>query len=103
LGARAREHGGHKIVVAQKESKGDGGERKKTKGLGSPSTQVTLFIGGPPNLSVAAPCSIQHAPTALSREVREKIEADFSLTDQALRPKSEFRSSAKREDNIRSS
>jgi hypothetical protein len=46
------------------------------KGIGS---TPTLFIGGPPNLSVVAPCSVQHAPTALSREVREKIEADFSL------------------------
>jgi hypothetical protein len=77
------------------------GERKKMKGLGSPPTRLTLFIRGPPNLSVAAPCSVQHALTALSREVCEKIEADFSLTDQALRPKSEFRSSTKREDNIR--
>jgi hypothetical protein len=75
-----------------KESKGDGSERNKTKGMGSPLTRLTLFIGGPPNLSVAAPCSVQHAPTALSREVREKIEADFSLTDQVLRPKSGFRS-----------
>jgi hypothetical protein len=84
-----------------KESDGDGSEMKKTKGMGSPPTRLTLFIGGPPNLSVAAPCSVQHAPTALSREVREKIEADFSLIGQALRPKFEFRSSAKREDNIR--
>jgi hypothetical protein len=74
-----------------KESEGDESERKKTKGMGSPPTRLTLFIGGPPNLSVAAPCSVQHAPTALSREVREKIEADFSLTDQVLRPKSGFR------------
>jgi hypothetical protein len=78
-----------------KEEESDGSERKKTKGLGSPPPWLTLFIGGPPNLSVAAPCSVQHAPTALSREVREKIEVDFSLSDQALRPKSEFRSSAK--------
>jgi hypothetical protein len=64
-----------------KESEGDGSERKKTTGMGSPLTQLTLFIGRPPNLSVAAPCFVQHAPTALSREDREKIEAGFSLTD----------------------
>jgi hypothetical protein len=49
------------------------------KGMGSTPPRLTLFIGGPPNLSVTAPYSVQHAPTALSREVRDKIEADFSL------------------------
>jgi hypothetical protein len=49
------------------------------KGMGSTPPRLTLFIGGPPNLSVAAPCSIQHAPADLSREAREKIEADSSL------------------------
>jgi hypothetical protein len=75
-----------------KESEGGRSERKKTKEMGSPPTRLTLFIGGPPNLSVAAPCSVQHTPTALSREVREKIEADFSLTDQVSRPKFGFTS-----------
>jgi hypothetical protein len=92
LGARAREHRGRKIAVARKEEEGDGSERKKTKGMGTTPTRATLFIGGPPNLSVVAPCSVQHAPTVLSREVREKIEADFSLTNEVLQPKSEFRS-----------
>jgi hypothetical protein len=32
---------------------------------------------GPLNLSVAAPCSVQHTPTALFRDVSEKIKADF--------------------------
>jgi hypothetical protein len=72
---------------------------EEDEGNGVEPVRLTLFIGGPPNLSVVAPSSVQHSPTALSREVREKIEADFSLTDQALRPKSEFRSSAKREDS----
>jgi hypothetical protein len=56
-----------------KESEGDRSERKKMKGMGSAPPRLTLFIGWPPNLSVAAPCSVQHAPTALS------VEADFSL------------------------
>jgi hypothetical protein len=49
------------------------------KGMGSTPPWLTLFIGGPLNLSVAAPCSVQHAPADLSREAREKIEADSSL------------------------
>jgi hypothetical protein len=76
---------------------------RKTKGMGSTPPRVTLFIGGPPNLSVAVPSTVQSASMALSREVCEKIKADFSLIDQVLRPKSEFRSSAKQEDNIMSS
>jgi hypothetical protein len=84
-------------------SEGDGSERKKTKGMGSTPPRLTLFIEGSTQSSIAAPCSVQHAPTALSRAVSEKIKADFSPTDQALRPKPEFRSSAKYEDNIRSS
>jgi hypothetical protein len=71
--------------------------------MGSAPPRLTLFIEGPPKLSIVDPCFVQQAPTSLSREVREKIEADVSLTDQVLRPKSEFRSSAKHEDNIRSS
>jgi hypothetical protein len=76
-------------------SEGDGSERKKMKEMGSTPPRLTIFIAGPPNLSVAAPCSVQHAPTALFREVSKKIKADFSRTDQAPRPKPEFRSSAK--------
>jgi hypothetical protein len=49
--------------------------------MGSTPTRAALFIGGPPNLPVAVPSAVQHAPTALFREVREKIKADFSLTD----------------------
>jgi hypothetical protein len=47
--------------------------------------------GGPPNLSVAVPSTVQNASTTLPREVREKIKADFSRSKSQLRPKSEFR------------
>jgi hypothetical protein len=49
--------------------------------MGSTPTRAALFIGGPPNLSVAVSATVQHAATALFREVREKIKADCSLTD----------------------
>jgi hypothetical protein len=81
---RARERGSD-----SSESQRDA--RKKTKGMGSTPPQAVLFIGGPPNLSVAVPSIVQCASTALSRELCTKIQADFSL-----RPKSEFRSSAKK-------
>jgi hypothetical protein len=88
-GVGARQSQDHRST---KDSDDDGSETKKTKGMRSPPTRLTLFIGGPSNLSVAAPCSVQHGPTTLSREVHEKNEADFSLTDQVLRPKSGFSS-----------
>jgi hypothetical protein len=71
--------------------------------MGSTPPRAALFIGGPPNLPVAVPSAVQHASTALFREVREKIKADFPLTDYYYDLNSEFRSSAKQEDNIRSS
>jgi hypothetical protein len=49
--------------------------------MGSTSPWAALFIGGPPNLSVTVPSTVQHASMALFREVREKIKVDFSLTD----------------------
>jgi hypothetical protein len=49
--------------------------------MGSTLPWAALFIGGPPNLSVAAPSTVQYASTALSHEVRKKIKADFSLAD----------------------
>jgi hypothetical protein len=63
---------------------------------GSTPPRVSLFIGGPPNLSVAAPSTVQCASTALSREIREKIKEEFSRNKPKLRPKSEFRSLAKK-------
>jgi hypothetical protein len=54
-----------------------GGRRR---GMGSTPPQAVLFIGGPPNLFVAVPSTVQCASRALSRELREKIKADFSLT-----------------------
>jgi hypothetical protein len=49
--------------------------------MGSTPPRTTLFIGGPPNLPVAVPSVVQHVSTALFREVREKIKADFSVKD----------------------
>jgi hypothetical protein len=67
---RERESGGSR-------SDSDGGRRR---GMGSTLPRAVLFIGGPPNLSIAVPSTVQCASTALSREVCEKIKADFSLT-----------------------
>jgi hypothetical protein len=47
-------------------------DRRKAKGMGSTPPRVTLFIGGPPNLSVAVPSTVQSASTVLFREVREE-------------------------------
>jgi hypothetical protein len=52
-------------------------------------------------LPVAVPSAIQHASTALFREVREKIKVVFSLTNYSYDLNSEFRSSAKQQDNIK--
>jgi hypothetical protein len=60
------------------EVRATGGRRR---GMGSTPPWAVLFIGGPPNLPIVVPLAVQHASTALSREVREKIKADFSLTD----------------------
>jgi hypothetical protein len=65
-------------VATAVEERVTGGRRR---GMGSTPPQAALFIGGPPNLPVVVPSIVQHASTALSREVREKIKADFSLTD----------------------
>jgi hypothetical protein len=59
------------------EATATGGRRR---GMGSTPPRAVLFIGGPTDLSIAVPSTVQHASTALSREVREKIKADFSLT-----------------------
>jgi hypothetical protein len=95
-----REQGGRKIATAQweRERNGSGSDNdgRKTKGNGvNPASGRPIYRGGPPNLSVAVPSTVQYASTALSREVREKIKADSSLNRLQLRPKSEFRSSAK--------
>jgi hypothetical protein len=71
--------------------------------MGSTPPRAALFIGGPPNLPVAVPSAVQHASMALFREVRENNKADFSLTDYSYDLNSEFRSSAKQEENIGSS
>jgi hypothetical protein len=62
-----------------------------------------LIYRGSTDLPVAVPSAVQHASTALSREVREKIKADFSLTNHSYGLNSEFRSSTEKEYNIRSS
>jgi hypothetical protein len=71
--------------------------------MGSTSPRAALFMGGSRNPPVAVPSAVQHVSTALFREVREKIKADFSLTHYNYDLNSEFRSSAEQEDNIRSS
>jgi hypothetical protein len=72
------------------------------KRMGSNPPRLTLFIAGSTQsnpLRLLAPYNTP--PTALFREVSEKIKADFSPTNQAPRPKPEFRSSAKQEDYIK--
>jgi hypothetical protein len=49
--------------------------------MGSTPPQDTLYIGRSTDLLVAVPSAVQYASTALSREVREKIKANFPLTD----------------------
>jgi hypothetical protein len=92
LRAWAWEHDGRKIAVAREEEEGDGRERKKTKGMGTtPTPGHPIYRGATESIRCGSLLRTTR-PTALSREVREKIEVDFSLTDQVLRPKSEFRS-----------
>jgi hypothetical protein len=55
--------------------------RKKMKGNGVNPAPGRPIYRGPLNLSVAVPSTTQNAPTALSREIREKIKAEFSPTD----------------------
>jgi hypothetical protein len=64
--------------------------------MGSTPPRAVLFLGGPLNLSVAVRSTIQYASTALSGEVCEKIKADSLLNKPQLRPKSKFRSLAKK-------
>jgi hypothetical protein len=61
-----------------RESDSDG---RKMKGNGVNPASGRPIYRGPPNLSIAVPSTVQCASTALSREVREKIKAEFSLTD----------------------
>jgi hypothetical protein len=49
--------------------------------MGSTPTRAALFIGGTTKSAVVVPSAVQHAPTALFREIREKIMVDSSLTD----------------------
>jgi hypothetical protein len=49
--------------------------------MGSIPLRAVLFIGGPLNLSVPVPSTVQSASMALSQEICEKIEAEFSPTD----------------------
>jgi hypothetical protein len=46
--------------------------------MGSTLPRVSIFIGGPLNLSVAGPSTVQNASMALSREVHEKIKGELS-------------------------
>jgi hypothetical protein len=78
MGARAREKGGRKIVGKlwwQKRKRREEEERR----MGSTPTRVALFIEGSTNPPFAVPSAIQHASTALFREVRAKITVDSLL------------------------
>jgi hypothetical protein len=93
-GARARrsqDHYGARERESDNSESDNNYDEGRRRGMGSTPPRAILFIGGPPNLSVAVPSTVQCASTAQSRELRAKIHADFSL-----RPKSEFRSSAKK-------
>jgi hypothetical protein len=76
-GARRPQDRYEREKAVEGEEKATGGRRKR---MGSTPPRAILFIGGPPNLSVAVPSTVQCASTALSREVCEKIKADFPLT-----------------------
>jgi hypothetical protein len=54
--------------------------RKKTKGNGVNPAPGRPIYRGPLNLFVAVPSTVQNASTALSREISEKIKAEFSPT-----------------------
>jgi hypothetical protein len=75
---------GSKAVARLWESYGGGSQsdgRKKKAEWGQHRPRPPYLQRGPLNPPVAVPSAIQHASTALFREVREKITADPSLTN----------------------
>jgi hypothetical protein len=44
---------------------------------GQPRPGLPFYRGGPLDLSIAVPSTVQNTATALSREIREKIKAEF--------------------------
>jgi hypothetical protein len=97
----ARKQGSRKIATVRQERERSNHSRRESdrgrrRGMGSTPPRTVLFIGGPRNLSVAVPSTVQNASTDLFREVCEKIKADFSRNKSQLQPKSEFRSLAKK-------
>jgi hypothetical protein len=75
VGARRLQesYGGGKATAVEVRATGG---RRKGNGV-NPASGRLIYRGGPPNLPVAVPSAVQHASTALFREVREKIKADF--------------------------
>jgi hypothetical protein len=69
--------------------------RGRRKGSGVNPASGHLIYMGSTESTVVVPSAVQHASTALFREVREKIKVDFSLTDYNDDLNSEFRSLAK--------
>jgi hypothetical protein len=70
MGVRAWEHSGRKVAVAQRKARATGAKAMGARGRrqgewGQPYPGSLYLYRGPPNLSVAAPCPIQHAPMAL--------------------------------------
>jgi hypothetical protein len=50
----------------ERESDGSDSDGGRQRGMGSTPPWAILFIGGPPNLSVAVPSTVQYASMALS-------------------------------------
>jgi hypothetical protein len=66
-------------IATEAEATAVGGKRK---GNGvNPASCRLIYRRGPPNLPVVVPSAVQHASTALFREVRENIKAYFSLIE----------------------
>jgi hypothetical protein len=76
--------------------KAKGMRGRRRGGMGSTPPQAVLFIGGSTKSIRCGSSTVQYASTALSQEVREKIKVDFSRNKTKPRPKSEFRSLAKK-------
>jgi hypothetical protein len=81
VGAEARQSQDRYGAVRERKRWKQQRQEEEERGMGSTPPWAALFIGGPANLSVAAPSTIQYASTTPSQEVREKIKADFSLAD----------------------
>jgi hypothetical protein len=80
MGVHARERSGRKTAGKLRRWKRERQEEEERR-MGSTSTQAALFIGGPLDLPVVVPSTIQYASTALVREIREEIVPDSSPTE----------------------